>query len=126
MKWNDLKTNPPTGKEHAILLFPCRTDCGLLYITSNPHYAIKNGVKAGYTHWAEIEFAPTHAYWAEWQESIRTEENEKSLEGAVEYLQELNVVAFEDETEEVLDRRRKAAEYMAKVYNLNADRVRTK
>lgn len=122
MEWKDLKTNPPTGKEHTILLFPCRTDCGLLYITSNPHYAIVNGVKNGYTHWAEIEFAPTHAYWSEWQESIRAEENEKSLDSAIKNLQELNVTPFEDETEEVILRQREAAIKMAKAYENNADR----
>ena len=122
MVWKDLKTNPPTGKEHAILLFPCRTDCGLLYITSNPHYAIKNGVKNGYTHWAEIELAPTHAYWAEWQDNIVPEENEKSLKGAAEYLQKLNIVPFEDETEEVIDRRREAAIRMADTFRQNSDR----
>ena len=107
MEWRDLKTDPPTGKEHAILLFPCKTDCGLLYITSNPHYAIKNGVLNGYTHWAEIEFAPTHAYWTEWQDSVHAQ---KSL------------APFEDETEEVIARRREAAEYISKIYRLNAER----
>ena len=122
MEWKDLKTNPPTGKEHAILLFPCRTDCGLLYITNNPHYAIKNGVKNGYTHWAEIQFAPTHAYWSEWQESIRAEENEKSLDSAIKNLQELNVVPFEDETDEVILRRREAAIKMAETFRQNSER----
>lgn len=111
MEWKDLKTNPPTGKEKVILLFPCRTECGLLYITSNPHYAIKNGVKNGYTHWAKFEFAPTHAYWAEWQEQIRKEENEKS-----------NVIPFEDETKYVIDRRREDAKKVAETFRQNFER----
>ena len=122
MEWKDLKTNPPTGKEHAILLFPCRTDCGLLYAASNPHYAIKNGVEHGYTHWAEIEVAPTHVYWSEWQESITAEENEKSLSSALERLQNLNVVPFEDETEEVILRQREAAIKMAETFRQNSER----
>lgn len=112
MKWNDLKTNPPTGKEYAVILFPCRSDCGILYTSSNPQYAIKNGVKAGYTHWAEIELAPTHAYWAEWQDSITPEQN----------LESLSNVTFDDETEELLIRRKEAAKQMAKAYEENADR----
>lgn len=71
MHWYDLATEPPTDNEHAVLLFPCKTDCGLLYITSNPIYARLNGVKHGYTHWARIQPAPTHRYWNEWQKNIR-------------------------------------------------------
>ena len=114
MKWNDLKTNPPTGREYAIILFPCRSDCGILYTTSNPQYAIKNGIEAGYTHWANFELAPTHAYWAEWQGSTTPEQN-------LEYLS--NVSFDSDADKEYLEkiRRKKAAEYTANVYRLNAE-----
>ena len=71
MIWYDLATEPPTDKEHAVLLFPCKTDCGLLYITSNPAFARINGVKSGYTHWARIQQAPGHRYWKEWQDNLR-------------------------------------------------------
>lgn len=49
--WRDLNTDPPTGDEYAVLLFPCRTDCGLLYIVSNPQYAKGEFAKQRYTHW---------------------------------------------------------------------------
>ena len=71
MYWYDLATEPPTDDEHAVLLFPCKTDCGLLYITSNPVFARVNGVKSGYTHWARIHPAPGHRYWKEWQDNLR-------------------------------------------------------
>ena len=71
MIWYDLKTNPPQDDEYAVLLFPCKTDCGLLYITSNPTFARINGYKNGYTHWARIQKAPTHHYWDKWQRSLR-------------------------------------------------------
>ena len=67
MIWYDLKIEPPSDDEYAVLLFPCKTDCGLMYITSNPVYARVNGVKNGYTHWARIHPAPEHHYWEEWQ-----------------------------------------------------------
>jgi len=118
MKWNDLKENPPTGKEYAVILFPCKTDCGLLYTTSNPQYAVKHGTASGYTHWAEIELAPTHEYWSEWQDNVTPEENKKSLERAVEYLQSLEPT----QSEEVLFRRREAGIRMAEAFRKNADR----
>ena len=119
MKWNDLKTNPPTGKEYAVILFPCRSDCGILYIASNPHYAIQNGVEAGYTHWTEIELAPTHTYWDEWQEGIQYQEKYGDID------QDYGIftkISFMDEDEELLTRRKEAAERMAKAYEENADR----
>lgn len=70
MIWRDLKNDPPTGKEYCILLFPCKSDIGILYITSNPHYAIKHGADQGYTHWAEFDLAPTHDEWVRWQDDI--------------------------------------------------------
>lgn len=79
MEWNDLKTNPPTGNEYAVILFPCRSDCGILYTASNPHYAIKNGVASGYTHWSEIQLAPNHDKMVEWQNNLTNEEIENSL-----------------------------------------------
>lgn len=107
MKWNDLKTNPPTGNEYAVILFPCRSDCGILYIASNPHYAIKHGVEAGYTHWAEIELAPTHAYWCEWQEFAKEEE----------ITQRITIISENPEID-----RRKAAKQMAEVFKKNSER----
>jgi hypothetical protein len=86
MKWNDLITNPPTGNEYAIILFPCKTDCGILYNASNPHYAIKHGASQGYTHWAEIELAPDHDKWNEWQNNLTSEEITKSLENVFSIL----------------------------------------
>jgi hypothetical protein len=88
MNWRDLKSDPPTGEEYCILLrsgdqtsnlansyfvilFPCKTDCGLLlYITSNPQFAIINGFNQGFTHWCEVELAPTHNQWQEWQDKL--------------------------------------------------------
>lgn len=71
MQWRDLLTDPPSGKEYCILLFPCKTDVvGKLYITSNPHYAIKKGIKSGYTHWADPGLAPTHDEWVKWQDEL--------------------------------------------------------
>lgn len=60
LKWIPLADYLPTGDEYAVLLYPCNVDCGLKYITSNPQYAIKNGIRHGYTHWAEFELAPDH------------------------------------------------------------------
>lgn len=76
IKYRDLKEDPPTGKEYCVVLFPCRTDCGNLYITSNPKYARANGLKAGYTHWFELPLAPNHDELVRWQKSIN-EENEE-------------------------------------------------
>jgi hypothetical protein len=73
LTWRDLITDPPTGKEYAVLLFPCKTDCGILYVTSNPQYAIVNAAKQGYTHWCEFKLAPTHDQWQEWQDKINEE-----------------------------------------------------
>ena len=70
MPWRDLATDPPTGNEHCVLLFPCRSDVGIFYITSNPYYAMQHGVEQGYTHWAEIELAPTHDEMVRWQDEI--------------------------------------------------------
>lgn len=72
MTWYDLKTSLPTGDEYAVLLFPCQTDCGLLYITSNPSYARINAIKHGYTHWAKIDHAPEHEKWIQWQRNVRS------------------------------------------------------
>ena len=71
MIWYDLKTEPPSDDEYAVLLFPCKTDCGLMYITSNPVFARVNGVKNGYTHWARIHLAPGHHRWEEWQRNLK-------------------------------------------------------
>ena len=70
-KWRDLLTDPPTGNEYGVLLFPCKSDCGILYTTSNPDYARgKYAQEAGFTHWCEIELAPTHEEWVQWQIDI--------------------------------------------------------
>ena len=96
MKWNDLITNPPTGNEYAIILFPCKTDCGILYNASNPHYAIKHGVSQGYTHWADIELAPDHDKWNEWQNNLTQEEITESLENALSILGNHNGIMDDD------------------------------
>jgi hypothetical protein len=88
MQWNDLKTNPPTGSEYAIILFPCKSDCGILYTTSNPQYAIKHGIESGYTHWAEIELAPDHDKWTEWQGSLTPTDISNSLDKIIDNLNE--------------------------------------
>ena len=80
MKWRDLKTDPPTGDEYAVLLFPCRSDCGVLYQVSNPAYAKGSyALSAGYTHWCQFELAPNHDELVEWQESLTPQEIIDSL-----------------------------------------------
>jgi hypothetical protein len=75
MKWRDLRTDPPTGNEYAVLLFPCKTDCGVLYTVSNPVYARgQYACDAGYTHWSEFETAPTHNTWVKWQNDLQAEQ----------------------------------------------------
>lgn len=86
MIWRCLETDPPTG-DHPVLLFPCRTDCGILYITSNPVYARVNAFKNGYTHWAEIELAPDHDKWTRWQAELIQEEIQESINGAIKTLE---------------------------------------
>ena len=78
--WRDLNTDPPTGNEYAVLLFPCRSDCGVLYVVSNPHYARGEYAKQRYTHWAEFELAPSHDELVAWQDSLTSEDIEKSLD----------------------------------------------
>ncbi len=74
MKWRDLKKDPPTGNEYAVLLFPCKSDCGVLYTVSNPVYARgPYALSSGYTHWCEFELAPTHDKWAKWQDNLIAE-----------------------------------------------------
>ena len=70
MHWRDLATDPPTGNEHCVLLFPCKSDVGILYSVSNPYWAMQHGVNNGYTHWAEFDHAPTHGEWIKWQDEI--------------------------------------------------------
>jgi len=52
--WKSLKDNPPEINDTPILIFPCITDVGHKITVSNRDFAIKNGLKQGYTHWAEI------------------------------------------------------------------------
>jgi|AntAceMinimDraft_11_1070367.scaffolds.fasta_scaffold106575_2 hypothetical protein len=69
--WRDLKTDPPTGNEYAVIIFPCKSDCGVLYTISNPHYARgENALKAGYTHWCLLTLASNHDEWAKWQDDL--------------------------------------------------------
>jgi len=74
MKWRDLKTDPPTGDEYAVLLFPLRSDIGVLYTVSNPEYARgKYALESGYTHWCEFDLAPNHDELVEWQKQLYNE-----------------------------------------------------
>jgi hypothetical protein len=69
--WRDLKFDPPSGEEYAVLLFPCKSDCGILYTVSNPEYARgPYALDAGYTHWAEFSLAPDHDHWVKWQDKL--------------------------------------------------------
>ena len=72
MKWIALEDELPKIEEHyCVLLFPCKTDVGILYITSNVEYARgPYAQQAGYTHWAAIELAPTHDKWDQWQRDL--------------------------------------------------------
>jgi hypothetical protein len=77
MKWRDLKNDPPTGDEYAVILFPVKSDCGVLYTISNPIYARgPYALKAGYTHWCEFPLAPNHDIWEVWQEKLKDEDCE--------------------------------------------------
>jgi hypothetical protein len=60
VEWRCLRDDPPTGK-NCVVLFPMITDIGILYSASNPHYARKSALAAGYTHWAEITPHPDEA-----------------------------------------------------------------
>jgi hypothetical protein len=77
MIWRNLKYDPPSGYEYCVLLFPLRTDVGVLYTVSNPQYAKVNALRDGYTHWAEFNLAPTHHYWQQWQEDLIKNETYK-------------------------------------------------
>jgi len=69
MKWIALEDQLPEVDEHyCVMLFPCQTDVGILYVTSNVHYARQTALAQGYTHWAAIELAPDHQKWIDWQE----------------------------------------------------------
>ena len=70
-KWRDLLKDPPTGNETCVVLFPTISDVGILFTTSNPHYAKANGLKNGYTHWMELDNPPTYDLAIEQQESVR-------------------------------------------------------
>lgn len=58
--WRDLKTDPPSGNEYAVLLFPCLSNVGILYRASNLQYAIHTAIHHGYTHWMEFDLHPNH------------------------------------------------------------------
>ncbi len=68
--WRDLKTDPPTRDEYCVLLFPCITDCGILYTVSNPEYAKYTAPSHGYTHWCKVELAPTHDIVERYQKTL--------------------------------------------------------
>lgn len=69
--WRDLEKDPPTDEEYCVILFPCKTDCGLLYVTSNPKYARGPiAIQMGYTHWCKVPLAPDHDKWVEWQNNL--------------------------------------------------------
>jgi hypothetical protein len=125
--WNDLKTNPPTGEEYGVLLFPCRSDCGILYTMSNPQYAIKNGVRNGYTHWSNIELAPNHDELVEWQNNLTPEEIEKSLRACMTILGSLADTdgILDDDLYDLLEEDVRKAEDVAqtaKVWKMNDER----
>ena len=129
MEWNDLKTNPPTGNEYAVILFPCRSDCGILYTASNPHYAIKNGIAHGYTHWAEIELAPGHDKLVEWQDNLTREEIEEGLQAAQNVLSLLgnHDGVMDDELFDMLEEphphsTKEYASWMSNAWRLNDER----
>lgn len=88
MLWRELATDPPSGDEYCVILFPCKSDVGVLYITSNPQYAIKRGVEAGYTHWSDITLAPTHDEWVKWQEELSDDHDAEQQLWEEEYDQE--------------------------------------
>lgn len=60
MIWRDLLVDPPTGSEEMVILFPSISDVGIMYTASNPFYAKSNAINNGYTHWMELDKAPTH------------------------------------------------------------------
>ena len=68
--WRCLKTDPPTGNEYGILLWPQTIDVGYNYIISNPQYAIKNGLAHGFLLWYEFPLAPDHDNFIEWCKKI--------------------------------------------------------
>lgn len=130
MEWNDLKTNPPTGDEYAVILFPCKSDCGILYTASNPHYAIKNGISAGYTHWAEIGLAPDHDKWQDWQDGLNHKEIEEGLQacqGVISVLGNHDGI-MDDDLLNLLEEKahphstNKYVEWMANIWRLNDER----
>lgn len=59
-RWRDLLSDPPTGKEYAVILWPVIVDVGHSYVISNPHYAKTNALKKGYRAWMELKCHPDH------------------------------------------------------------------
>lgn len=70
MIWRDLETDPPSEDLYCVILFPLKSDVGILYNCSNPEFARVNGVKHGYTHWMEFSLAPDHDKWVKWQNEL--------------------------------------------------------
>ncbi len=92
MNWISLEDQLPSVDEYAVLLFPSKTDCGPLYIVSNPTYARINALKHGFTHWAKFELAPGHAIEIEHQRSGYLDESHYSEDLEVESV-ESNMVS---------------------------------
>lgn len=76
-EWRDLKTDPPQG-DRLVILFPCISDVGILYTTSNPDYARLNGTKNGYTHWTYFDPHPMESEAEARCEQIRQMDEERS------------------------------------------------
>lgn len=58
--WKRLSEELPSEEEYAVLLFPVRSDVGIMYTVSNPFYARATAIHEGYTHWCKFELAPKH------------------------------------------------------------------
>lgn len=55
--WYALEDRLPEG-DRPVLLFPCITDVGIPFITSNPEYVRRFAQQWGFTHWADIGELP--------------------------------------------------------------------
>lgn len=60
MIWRSIKDDPPTH-DRCVVIFPCVTDVGHVYQTSNPEYVRQNAWNQGYRFWADIDPAPGEA-----------------------------------------------------------------
>jgi hypothetical protein len=83
-RWRDLLSDPPTGNEHTVLIWPSRVDCGHAYTVSNAKYAKANAIKQGYRYWMEVMPHPEQEQYEQDMADIMYEEykltaEEKSL-----------------------------------------------